>query len=99
LFDFVRKEDDGKRLIVKINSHVSEDEIYSDFAKLYRTYKALNRERKPEITFSKKLKIWLKNCVMTLKKQSVPLLKRLFKGLVSISRLAFYAVPAKSYLC
>lgn len=45
LFDFVRKEDDGKRLIVKIKSHVSEDEIYNDFAKLYRRYKALNRKK------------------------------------------------------
>jgi type I restriction enzyme R subunit len=45
LFDFIRKEDDGKRLIVKIKSNVSEDEIYSDFAKLYRRYKALNRKK------------------------------------------------------
>lgn len=45
LFDYVRKEEDGKRLIIKINSHVSEDEIYSDFAKLYRRFKALNRKK------------------------------------------------------
>lgn len=44
MFDFVRKEDDGKRLIVKINSHVSEDEIYSDFAKLYRRFRALHKK-------------------------------------------------------
>jgi type I restriction enzyme R subunit len=45
LFDYVHNEDDGKRLIIKIKSHVSEDEIYSDFAKLYRRYKALNRKK------------------------------------------------------
>ena len=44
LFDYVREEEDGKRLIIKIKSHVSEDEIYSDFAKLYRRFKALNRK-------------------------------------------------------
>ncbi len=45
LFDFVRAQEDGKRLIVKIKSHVSEDEIFNDFAKLYRRYKALNRKK------------------------------------------------------
>ncbi len=45
LFDFVRVQEDGKRLIVKIKSHVSEDEIFNDFAKLYRRYKALNRKK------------------------------------------------------
>ena len=45
LFDFVRAQEDGKRLIVKIKSQVSEDEIYDDFAKLYRRYKALNRKK------------------------------------------------------
>lgn len=45
LFGFVRAQEDGKRLIVKIKSHVSEDEIYDDFAKLYRRYKALNRKK------------------------------------------------------
>lgn len=43
LFTFVRESNDGQRLIVKIKSHVNEDEIYSDFARLYRKYKALNR--------------------------------------------------------
>ena len=45
LFDFVRAQEGGERLIVKIKSHVSEDEIYDDFAKLYRRYKALNRKK------------------------------------------------------
>lgn len=45
LFNYVRNCDAGKRLIVKINSNVSEDEIYNDFAKIYRRYKALNRKK------------------------------------------------------
>jgi type I restriction enzyme, R subunit len=43
-FSYVRSDNDGKRLIVKINSHVSEAEIYDDFSKIYRRYKALNRQ-------------------------------------------------------
>lgn len=43
-FSYVRKSNEGERLIVKIKSHVSEDEIYDDFAKIYRRYKALNRQ-------------------------------------------------------
>lgn len=43
-FRYVRSDNDGKRLIVKINSHVSEAEIYDDFSKIYRRYKALNRQ-------------------------------------------------------
>jgi len=31
-------------LIVKIKSHVSENELYDDFAKIYRRYKALHRQ-------------------------------------------------------
>ncbi|MGZ8162025.1 MAG: type I restriction enzyme subunit R domain-containing protein [Methylobacter sp.] len=44
-FDYVRTANEGKRLIVKIKSHASEEEIYNDFAKLYRRYKALNRRK------------------------------------------------------
>ncbi|MEQ9238624.1 hypothetical protein [Coleofasciculus sp. E2-BRE-01] len=44
LFKYVRDSDEGKRLIVKINSDVPEDEIYDDFAKIYRKYKILNRK-------------------------------------------------------
>jgi type I restriction enzyme, R subunit len=44
LFRYVRESSDGERLIVKINSHVSENEIYDDFAKIYRRYKALHRQ-------------------------------------------------------
>lgn len=44
-FAYIRELDDGKRLIVKIKSSVSEDEIYDDFAKIYRRYKILNRRQ------------------------------------------------------
>ena len=44
LFKSVRDSDEGNRLIVKINSDVPEDEIYDDFAKIYRKYKILNRK-------------------------------------------------------
>ena len=43
-FEYVRNTSEGKRLIVKINSRSSESEIYNDFAKIYRRYKALNRQ-------------------------------------------------------
>lgn len=44
-FDYINKASEAARLIVKIKSHVSEDEIYEDFGKIYRRYKALNRSR------------------------------------------------------
>ena len=44
-FDYVRNSPEGDRLIVKIKSHVSEDEIYDEFAKIYRKYKILNRNK------------------------------------------------------
>lgn len=44
-FDYVRNSPEGDRLIVKIKSHVAEDEIYDEFAKIYRKYKILNRNR------------------------------------------------------
>ncbi|WP_460119490.1 DEAD/DEAH box helicase family protein [Pseudomonas sp. S2_C03] len=43
-FRYVRESSEGERLIVKIKSHVSEHEIYDDFAKIYRRYKALHRQ-------------------------------------------------------
>ena len=43
-YRYVSGSRDGERLVVKINSHVSEDEIYDDFAKIYRRYKALMRK-------------------------------------------------------
>jgi len=50
-FDYVKESKEGERLIVKIRSHVSEDEIYDDFAKIYRRYKALNRKAVGEFFF------------------------------------------------
>jgi type I restriction enzyme, R subunit len=44
-FNYINTINDGQRLIVKMKSHVSEDEIYEDFAKIYRRYRALNRKR------------------------------------------------------
>lgn len=43
-FHYVRNANEGERLIIKIKSHVSETEIYDDFAKIFRRYKALNRQ-------------------------------------------------------
>ena len=43
-FRYVRESEGGERLIVKIKSHVSEDEIYDEFAKIYRQYRALHRQ-------------------------------------------------------
>ena len=42
-FRYVLESESGERLIVKIKSHVSEYEIYDDFAKIYRQYRALHR--------------------------------------------------------
>ncbi len=50
-FNYVKDSKEGERLIVKIRSHVSEDEIYDDFAKIYRRYKALNRKAIGEFFF------------------------------------------------
>ena len=43
-FKFIIESTDGERLMVKINSHVAETEVYDDFAKLYRRYRALKRK-------------------------------------------------------
>jgi hypothetical protein len=40
-FRYARESDEGVRLLVKIKSHVSEDEIHADFAKIYRRYKGI----------------------------------------------------------
>lgn len=44
-FGYVQTANEGERLIVKIKSQASEAEIYDDFAKLYRRYRALNRQK------------------------------------------------------
>jgi type I restriction enzyme R subunit len=43
LFAYICADKAGKRLIVKLKSSVAEDEIYDDFAKIYRRYRAFNR--------------------------------------------------------
>ena len=43
-FNYVRNANEGQRLIVKMKSHVSESEIYDDFSKIYRRYRALKRQ-------------------------------------------------------
>lgn len=46
-FDFIKSDDMGKRLIAKIKddgSAFSQDEIYSDFSKLYRKYTIMNKD-------------------------------------------------------
>ena len=50
-FGYVGSTKEGERLIVKIRSHVSETEIYDDFARIYRRYKALNRKAVGEFFF------------------------------------------------
>ncbi|MCF6270998.1 MAG: DEAD/DEAH box helicase family protein [Melioribacteraceae bacterium] len=44
-FEHIKTTPEGVRLIVKIKSHISEIEIYDDFAKIYRRYRALNRKK------------------------------------------------------
>ncbi len=42
-FQYVRESSEGERLIVKIKSHVSEDEIHEEFAKIYNRYRILHK--------------------------------------------------------
>jgi len=51
-FKYVLKASEGERLIVKIRSHVSEIEIYEDFAKIYRRYRALKRNEVGDYFFN-----------------------------------------------
>jgi type I restriction enzyme R subunit len=44
-FNYVNSIPDGERLVVKIKSFVSETEIYDDFSKIYRRYRALYRSK------------------------------------------------------
>jgi len=50
-FTFVKESKEGERLLVKVRSNVSEGEIYHDFAKVYRRYKALKRKEVGEFFF------------------------------------------------
>ena len=51
-FAYVRTSPEGQRLIVKIKSRLPEDEIYADFAKIYRKYKAFNRKKVGDYFFA-----------------------------------------------
>jgi len=62
LFEYVRNVPEGKRLIIKIKSHVSEDEVYDDFAKIYRRYWALNRQRVGDYFFKETADLVNKLC-------------------------------------
>jgi type I restriction enzyme, R subunit len=44
-FTYIQNSDEGKRLVVKIKANVPEEEIYDNFAKIYRKYKILNRKQ------------------------------------------------------
>ena len=44
-FHYVHGSSEGERLIIKMKSHVSENEIYDDFSKIYRRYRALYRSK------------------------------------------------------
>ncbi len=47
LFEFIKQDETGPRLIAKINndgSVFSQDEIYSDFTKLYRKFAIKNKD-------------------------------------------------------
>lgn len=50
-FQYVQNSNEGIRLIVKIRSHVTEEEIYHDFAVIYRRYRALNRQKVGDFFF------------------------------------------------
>ncbi|MBX3001161.1 MAG: type I restriction endonuclease subunit R [Caldilineaceae bacterium] len=51
-FAYVRSSSAGERLIVKIKSRLSEDEIYDDFGKIYRSYRAFNRKKVGDYFFT-----------------------------------------------
>jgi len=51
-FAYVRTSPEGQRLIVKIKSRLPEDEIYADFAKIYRKYKAFYRKKVGDYFFT-----------------------------------------------
>ncbi len=50
-FQYVRESSEGKRLIIKMKSHISENEIYDDFSKIYRRYRALYRSKAGDYFF------------------------------------------------
>jgi len=72
-FDYVKESAEGERLIVKIKSHVSENEIYDDFSKIYRRYRALYRTKVGDFFFKETEDLVDKLCddfELTIKKES-----------------------------
>jgi type I restriction enzyme R subunit len=61
-FEYVRKSKEGERLIVKIKSHASEDEVYDDFAIIYRRYRILNPNKVEGYFFKETVDIVDKLC-------------------------------------
>lgn len=51
-FAYVRTSPEGQRLIVKMQSRLPEEEIYADFAKIYRKYKAFYRKKVGDYFFT-----------------------------------------------
>jgi type I restriction enzyme R subunit len=50
-FEYVKQSREGQRLIVKIKSHVPEEEVHEEFERIYRRYKILNRKKVGEYFF------------------------------------------------
>ena len=51
-FEYIEASEEGGRLMVKMRSNVSETEIYDDFARIYRRYKAYNRSKVGDYFFN-----------------------------------------------
>ena len=51
-FTYVRSSPEGQRLIVKMQSRLPEEEIYADFGKIYRKYKAFYRKKVGDYFFT-----------------------------------------------
>ncbi len=62
-FEYVKNSKEGQRLVVKIKSHVSEDEISSEFARIYRRYKILYRKQVGEHFFRETESLMEKFCI------------------------------------
>lgn len=77
LFDYVKTSKEGERLIVKIKSQVPEEEIYQDFAIIYRRYRAINRRKVGEYFFKETEDLINKLCddfeTEVLKDNSIPI--------------------------
>lgn len=52
LFAYMGTSPEGQRLVVKMQSHLPEEEIYADFGKIYRKYKAFNRKKVGDYFFA-----------------------------------------------